>query len=69
MESLCRLTWHFGDLPCRKRKGGGGYSKKNRLSPALATFLGVDEESRPQVVKKIWDYIKANNLQASLCTH
>ena len=50
---------------CRKRKGGGGFTKLVRLSPALSTFLGVDEESRPQVVKKLWAYIKENNLQAS----
>jgi chromatin remodeling complex protein RSC6 len=53
-----------GILFCyRKRKAGGGFTKLIRLSPALSTFLGVEAESRPQVVKKIWDYIKANNLQ------
>ncbi|GAX80563.1 hypothetical protein CEUSTIGMA_g8000.t1 [Chlamydomonas eustigma] len=47
----------------KKRKAGGGFTKLIRLSPALSTFLGVEAESRPQVVKRIWDYIKANNLQ------
>eukprot|EP00955_Chlamydomonas_euryale_P110592 366009-Chlamydomonas_euryale.AAC.10 len=47
-----------------KRKGGGGFGATLcDLSPALQAFLGVQQESRPQIVKKIWDYIKANNLQ------
>lgn len=32
-------------------------------STALAELIGVPMCSRPQVVKKIWDYIKANELQ------
>ncbi|CAB9524131.1 Upstream activation factor subunit [Seminavis robusta] len=34
-----------------------------RLSDALADVLGVDTCARPQVVSKLWDYIKANELQ------
>lgn len=33
------------------------------LSPALAAIVGTDRLSRPQVVKKLWDYIKEHNLQ------
>ncbi|KAJ3180158.1 hypothetical protein HDU85_004161 [Gaertneriomyces sp. JEL0708] len=33
------------------------------LSPALADVLGATEMSRPQVVRQLWIYIKANNLQ------
>lgn len=33
------------------------------LSAALAGVLGVGMLSRPQVVKQLWVYIKANNLQ------
>ncbi len=32
-------------------------------SAALAAVIGPEAVSRPQVVKKLWDYIKANNLQ------
>ena len=32
-------------------------------SAALAAVIGPDAVSRPQVVKKLWDYIKANSLQ------
>ena len=34
-----------------------------RPSAALAAVIGEELTSRPQAVKKIWDYIKANNLQ------
>ncbi|MEG0921883.1 MAG: DNA topoisomerase III, partial [Comamonas sp.] len=32
-------------------------------SPALAAVIGDAPTSRPEVIKKLWDYIKANNLQ------
>ena len=32
-------------------------------SAALAAVIGADPISRPQVMKKLWDYIKANGLQ------
>ena len=32
-------------------------------SAALAAVIGPEAVSRPQVVKKLWDYIKANSLQ------
>lgn len=33
------------------------------LSEALQAVTGVSKCSRPQVVKKLWEYIRANNLQ------
>lgn len=32
-------------------------------SKELGAVVGTDPIPRPQVVKKLWDYIKANNLQ------
>ena len=32
-------------------------------SEALAAVIGSEAIARPQVIKKLWDYIKANNLQ------
>ncbi|KAH9301447.1 hypothetical protein KI387_013030, partial [Taxus chinensis] len=54
-----------------KGKGEGGKGKGSGLcsplplSDALATFLGTGESelSRAEVVKRIWGYIKDNNLQ------
>jgi len=34
-----------------------------RPSAALAAVIGAEPVARPQVIKKLWDYIKANNLQ------
>ncbi|CAE6417317.1 unnamed protein product [Rhizoctonia solani] len=49
-----------GDGETKKR---GGYQKEYALSPALAAFTGTPALSRPQIVKKLWDHIKANSLQ------
>ncbi|CAP64885.1 uncharacterized protein PODANS_5_4270 [Podospora anserina S mat+] len=46
-----------------KRKAGGGFQKPFNLSEALADVCGEPQLSRPQVVKKLWDHIKANELQ------
>jgi len=35
----------------------------NKLSPDLAAIVDAKELSRPMVMKKVWDYIKAHNLQ------
>ncbi|KAL6985582.1 hypothetical protein U1Q18_018958 [Sarracenia purpurea var. burkii] len=40
-----------------------GILKPLPVSPALGAFLGVSEASRTDVVKKIWEHIKLNNLQ------
>ena len=32
-------------------------------SEPLAALLGVEQLSRPQIVKGLWDHIKANNMQ------
>jgi DNA topoisomerase-3 len=34
-------------------------------SAALAAVIGSEAVGRPQVIKKLWDYIKANQLQDS----
>lgn len=36
-------------------------AKMLNLSPQLSAWLGVDRAPRTQVVKKIWEYIKAND--------
>ncbi len=33
------------------------------VSPELAKVIGNEPSSRPEIVKKMWDYIKQNNLQ------
>ena len=47
----------------KKAGRGSGLNKEKELSPELAEFIGKPMESRPQVVKAMWDYFKAKNLQ------
>lgn len=57
------------DEPERKEKrqkgGKSGFLAPLQLSDALVNFLGTGENelSRSEVVKRMWDYIKGNNLQ------
>ena len=44
-----------------KKEGTGAAGLKP--SDALAAVIGTEAVARPQVIKKLWDYIKANNLQ------
>ncbi|KAJ3148509.1 hypothetical protein HDU86_007439 [Geranomyces michiganensis] len=52
-----------------KRKGiapNNGFNRPLVCSPALSSFLnGETEIARPEVVKRIWDYVKAHDLQDS----
>jgi len=54
------------EKPKKKRKSTGkpsGYMMPVKLSSDLADIVGADELSRGEVVKKMWAYIKENNLQ------
>lgn len=55
----------LAELDNKKTKSKeSGLSKPLYLSPLLSKFLdGKKTESRLQVVKKLWEYIKENNLQ------
>lgn len=44
-------------------KPKGGLWKPVPVSPAMRKFLGVQEITRMEAVKKIWEHIKANQLQ------
>jgi len=41
-----------------------GLKKPVKLKSDLANFLGEKELPRTEITKKLWDYIKANKLQA-----
>jgi len=56
------------EKPKKKRKstGGGkanGYTAPVKLSAELADIVGGEEMPRHEVVKRMWAYIKENNLQ------
>ncbi|KAF3623546.1 putative upstream activation factor subunit spp27-like isoform X2 [Capsicum annuum] len=63
---LCTL-----DEPKQKEKrqkgGGSGFLAPVRLSDALVKFFGTRENSLPraEVIKRIWQYIKDNELQST----
>lgn len=51
----------------KSKKGGarGGLAKPVTPSADLAKVVGSGQLTRAEVTKKVWDYIKANNLQDS----
>lgn len=44
-------------------KAKAGLMAPVTVSPVLAKVIGTEPSSRPEIVKKMWDYIKQNNLQ------
>ncbi|MBL7664739.1 MAG: DNA topoisomerase III [Bacteriovoracaceae bacterium] len=48
-----------------KRKPNAAFMKALTPSTQLAAIVGTKPLPRTQVVKKLWDYIKKNNLQDS----
>ena len=45
------------------QKFGAGLTKRMKLSKELQDIVGKERESRSEVVKDIWKYIKENKLQ------
>jgi chromatin remodeling complex protein RSC6 len=50
--------------PAKRR--GSGFTQPLVLASDLSEFMGQKNAARTDVTKKIWDYIKANNLQNPL---
>ena len=46
-----------------ERKPNAAFMKALTPSPILADIIGTEALPRTQVIAKLWDYIKANNLQ------
>jgi DNA topoisomerase-3 len=46
-----------------KRKAPASFKAKVKPDAVLAAVVGSAADSRPQMVKKIWDYIKKHHLQ------
>ncbi|NDP47384.1 MAG: hypothetical protein GZ085_03155 [Sulfuriferula multivorans] len=49
--------------PAKKRTPNAAFMKPLTLSPALSAVVGDKPLPRTEIVKKLWDYIKAKNLQ------
>jgi len=57
------------DEPAKPKKRSaprGGFGKEYTLSDPLSAVLAVEKLSRPQVVKKLWEYIRQHQLQNPL---
>ncbi|KAI9064538.1 SWIB-domain-containing protein [Trametes sanguinea] len=52
-----------GEEGAKPKRRGGGFTKEYALSEPLGALLKVDKLSRPQIVKQLWNHIKANNMQ------
>jgi len=48
-----------------KKRGGGLTQMSYSVSEELEAIIGKGKTTRPQIVKKIWAYIKAHKLQDS----
>jgi upstream activation factor subunit UAF30 len=46
-----------------EKQGGGAFMKPMQPDDALAAVIGSDPIPRTEVTKRIWDYIRSNNLQ------
>jgi upstream activation factor subunit UAF30 len=49
--------------PAKKRTPNAAFMKEMTPSPALAAVIGDKAVPRTEVTKKVWEYIKKNNLQ------
>ncbi|GKV21261.1 hypothetical protein SLEP1_g31255 [Rubroshorea leprosula] len=60
-----KQSLHEPKLKKRQKTGGSGFLAPLPLSNALVKFFGTGENalSRGAVVKRMWDYIKQNDLQ------
>ena len=47
----------------KTRTPNSGFAKPMTLSPALTAVIGAGPAPRTEVTKRIWDYIKAHELQ------
>ncbi len=47
----------------KKPAGGGAFMKPVQPDEVLAAVIGSEPIPRTEVTKKIWDYIRTNNLQ------
>jgi chromatin remodeling complex protein RSC6 len=52
--------------PAKKRTPNAAFMKAMTPSPQLAAIIGAAPVPRTEVTKKVWEYIKKNNLQDSV---
>jgi upstream activation factor subunit UAF30 len=50
-------------MDTKTRKPNAAFMKPLKISPELAAVVGAEPLPRTEVTKKLWEYIKAHNLQ------
>ena len=61
---LYRRQFHLNqNMKELKMAEAKGLNKPVKLKKEMAEFLGVAELPRTDIIKKLWDYVKANKLQ------
>jgi len=50
-------------VPEQPKKRGGGFAKDVKLSPELTALVGSDRMPRFEIIKKLWQIIRARKLQ------
>jgi hypothetical protein len=60
---LQSILYLFIDLPVNSSTGKGGFKSLVQLSKELSEFFMISKLPRTEVIKRIWMYIKDNNLQ------
>jgi upstream activation factor subunit UAF30 len=62
-KKAAKKTASKGSAKKSARKPNAAFMAPLTLSPALAEVIGDKPMPRTEITKKIWDYIKKNNLQ------
>jgi chromatin remodeling complex protein RSC6 len=66
MATAAKKSTAAKKAPATKAGGAAtGFNKEVTPSTQLAAIIGAEAIPRTEVTKKIWEYIKANNLQDS----
>jgi chromatin remodeling complex protein RSC6 len=60
-----KATKKAAKAPAKKRTPNAAFMKAMTPSPSLAAIIGDKPVPRTEVTKKVWEYIKKNNLQDS----
>ena len=60
-----KATKKAAKAPAKKRTPNAAFMKAMTPSPWLAAIIGDKPVPRTEVTKKVWEYIKKNNLQDS----
>jgi chromatin remodeling complex protein RSC6 len=62
-RSLTGYRKHLKKIPWTRNRGRRNLRRKVRLDQHLAAIVGRTRATRAKITKRIWEYVKRNNLQ------